>query len=64
MNDFDLRHYRDQRSGLDQVALPRSSAGALFLVLHVTPHSAHDEPMTGQTVCFTLIYFSFISNDL
>ena len=26
------------------------------------PHSAHDEPMTGQTVCFTLIYFSFISN--
>ena len=26
------------------------------------PHSAHNEPMTGQTVCFTLIYFSFISN--
>ena len=29
----------------------------------IPQHSAHDEPMTGQTVCFTLIYFTFLSNN-
>ena len=60
MNDCDLRHYR----GLALIrwhCLDRVLA-RYFQYFKLPPHSAHDEPMTGQTVCFTLIYFSFMSN--
>ena len=60
MNDFDLRHYRGLAS-IRWRCLDRVLA-RYFQYFKLPPHSAHDEPMTGQTVCFTLIYFSFISN--
>ena len=60
MNDFDLRHYRGLAS-IRWCCLDRVLA-RYFQYFKLPPHSAHDEPMTGQTVCFTLIYFSFISN--
>ena len=60
MNDFDLCHYRGFAS-IRWRCLNRVLA-RYFQYFMLPPHSAHDEPMTGQTVCFTLIYFSFISN--
>ena len=60
MNDFDLRHYRGLAS-IRWRCLDRLLA-RYFQYFKLPPHNAHDEPMTAQTVCFTLIYFSFISN--
>ena len=64
MNNFDLRHYR----GLASIRWRRRDrvVARYFKYFMLPPHSAHDEPMTGQEnqERFVLhIYFSFISND-